>query len=127
MVFKSAIKAKEMKGRSLFFRALFCLPFVLSGLFIHSYHGELINNAQVTWQYVRDEQGQIYLGIDVEAPSGISIQHIRSKHKDITSSWALTNFPWWYKGEEASPSLKQFQDVLHPYLPFNKDSGCRSR
>lgn len=106
---------------NLFIRFLFCAPFVVTAIYIQSYHGELINNAEVEWQYVKNDEGRVYLALDVYSPSGIEIAGIFSDRKDVTDSWSLTNYPDWYKGRENFKDLPEFQDVLHPYLPYNND------
>ena len=110
-----------MRSKNLLHRFLFCLPFIAIVLYIRSYHGELINNTQVTWQYVQDTNRKIYLALDVYSPSGLKIESICSSFQDITNSWRLVNYPDWYKGRDKFPGLNAFQDVLHPYLPYNKD------
>lgn len=107
--------------RSFLIRIFFCLLFILTVLYINSYHGELINNAQVQWQYLKGKKGKIFLAIDVYAPSGIKIANIFSHGADITDSWRLINYPDWYKGRENFKKLSAFQEALHPYLPYNKD------
>jgi len=110
-----------MKLRNLLIRFLFCLPFVAVVFYAHSYKGELINNAQVQWQYVENSEGKLYLALDIYAPSGVKIAGIFSADRDITDCWQLINYPDWYKGRENFDKLSEFQDVLRPYLPFNKD------
>jgi len=110
-----------MKLKNLLIRLLFCLPFIAIVLYIHSYHGELINNAQVQWQYLENDEGKVYLALDVYAPSGIKIDDIYWGRKKVTDSWMLINYPDWYKGEKNCAGLSEFQDVLNPYLPYNDD------
>ena len=102
-------------------RLLFCLPFLCSILYIQSFHGQWINNADVQWQYVQDRQGDIYLALDIYAPSGVKIETISSGGKDVTGSWELSNYPSWYKGGKSFSGLESFERFLHPYLPFNTD------
>ncbi|MCJ7616587.1 MAG: glycosyltransferase family 39 protein [Desulfobacterales bacterium] len=110
-----------MKLKNLLIRLLFCMLFVAVVFYAHSYKGELINNAQVQWQYVENSEGELYLALDVYAPSGVKIAGIFLADRDITDCWQLINYPDWYKGRENFDKLSEFQDVLHPYLPFNKD------
>jgi len=102
-------------------RLLFCLPFVVIVFYIHGYHGELINNTSVYWQYVKNKEGKIYLALDVYSPSGIRIESIYSDGKDVTAFWRLANYPDWYKGKKNFKKLDEFQEELHPYLPYNED------
>ena len=113
----------KMKLKNLLSRVLFCLPFIVIALYIHSYHGEMINNSKVEWQYVKSDDGKTYLALDVYAPSGIEIDSIFSHSKDITPSWNLINYPDWYKGKNNFDKLSEFQEVLHPYLPYNDDDN----
>ena len=112
-------RLKRIKDVS--FRILFCLFFAVIIFYAQSYHGELINNAEARWQYVKDREGNLYLALDVHSPSGIKIEEIFSSSNKVTDSWTLINYPWWYKGSDDFPALSQFQEELHPYLPFNKD------
>ena len=109
----------KMQLKNLLSRLLFCLPFIAIVLYIHSYHGEMINNSKVEWQYVKSDDGKTYLALDVYAPSGIKIDSIFSHSKDITPSWNLINYPDWYKGKNNFDKLSEFQEVLHPYLPYH--------
>lgn len=110
-----------MKLKNLLIRFLFCLPFVAVVFYAHSYKGELINNAQVQWQYVENSEGKLYLALDIYAPSGVKIAGIFSADRDITDCWQLINYPDWYKGRENFKSLSKFNKVLHPYLPYHND------
>lgn len=110
-----------MKLKSFLLRFLFCLPFIAIVFYVHSYHGELVNNTEASWQYLRNNEGNVYLAIDAYSPSGIKIDGIFSKGRNVTSFWQLVNYPDWYKGRENFKKLSEFQEVLHPYLPFNKD------
>lgn len=110
-----------MRIKNLLIRFLFCLPFIATVLYVHSYHGELINNTEVHWQYVQNDEGKVYLALDVYAPSGIKIDGIFSNNREITDCWQLINYPDWYKGKENFDKFSEFQEVLHPYLPYNDD------
>ena len=116
-------KMNKMGLLNLINRFFFCLPFIAIVLYIHSYHGEMINNSKVEWQYVKSDDGKTYLALDVYAPSGIKIDSIFSHSKDITPSWNLINYPDWYKGKNNFDKLSEFQEVLHPYLPYNDDDN----
>ena len=91
-----------MTLKNLILRLLFSLPFIAAVFYLKSYHGELINNAEVQWQYLQNSKGKIFLGLDVYAPSGITIQEISSHPWDVTQSWKLVNYPDWFKGDENS-------------------------
>ena len=112
----------KMQLKNLLSRLLFCLPFIGIVLYIHSYHGEMVNNSKVEWQYVKSDDGKTYLALDVYAPSGIKIDSIFSHSKNITTSWNLINYPDWYKGKNNFDKLSEFQEVLHPCLPYHDDA-----
>ncbi len=102
-------------------RLLFCLPFLVIVFYIHSYHGEWINNTSLYWQYVKNQEDKVYLALDVYSPSGIRIEGIYSDGNDVTAFWRLTNYPDWYKGKKNFKKIDEFQEELHPYLPYNED------
>jgi len=110
-----------MRLKNFLFRLFFCLPFIAIVLYARSYHGELVNNAQVYWQYVQNEDDKIYLAMDVYSPSGIKIDEIFSHNERITDSWKLINYPDWYKDKENFEKFSEFKENLHPYLPYNND------
>src|SRR3990172_4946763 len=111
----------QVRSRKFISRILHCLPFIAISLYLHSYHGEWINNARVEWQYVQNDYGKVYLALDVYAPSGITIDGIFYRGRDVTDSWRLINYPDWYKGKKNFKKLDEFQEELHPYLPYNED------
>ncbi len=110
-----------MRSRKLISRLLFCLPFLVIVFYIHSYHGEWINNTSLYWQYVKNQEDKVYLALDVYSPSGIRIEGIYSDGNDVTAFWRLTNYPDWYKGKKNFKKIDEFQEELHPYLPYNED------
>ncbi|HBR14563.1 MAG TPA: hypothetical protein DD723_03335 [Candidatus Omnitrophica bacterium] len=105
-----------MTLKNLILRLLFSLPFIAAVFYLKSYHGELINNAEVQWQYLQNSKGKIFLGLDVYAPSGITIQEISSHPWDVTQSWKLVNYPDWFKGDENFERFPVFKQLVHPYL-----------
>ena len=110
------IKANPWWGR-----LLFCLPFFVVVGYVQSFHAELVNNAQVSWQYVQTGSGKVYLAVDAFSPSGIKMESIRAAGHDVARSFQLVNYPRWFKGKENFPGLEQFQNRLDLYLPYNKD------
>jgi hypothetical protein len=107
--------------KNFLFRLLFCLLFVALVFYVRSYNGELINNAQVQWQYLKSDEGIVYLALDVYSPSGIKINGIFSDDREVTDYWQLINYPDWYKGKENFEKIGEFRKILHPFLPYNKD------
>lgn len=109
-----------MTRKNVISRTLICLPFLAALIFIRGFHAQWIENSFVSWQLVRDAEGQVFLALDVEAPSGIRVERIRDGGRDVTDRWALINDPGWYDGQKRFPELPHFQEVLHPYLPDGK-------
>ncbi len=71
----------------------FALPFLVALFFLRSSANEYINNAEVRWQYVVSQKGRAYLALDVFAPSGIELEGIYYKGKDITDGWERVSAP----------------------------------
>ncbi|MBF0594829.1 MAG: hypothetical protein HQL22_07665 [Candidatus Omnitrophica bacterium] len=98
-------------------RLFFCLVFSLLTAYVCSYHGELINNSAVNWQYVKDINGHSYLALDVYAPSGVIVQNFSRKRHERFNGWHLLNYPQWFSGEDSFPQLRSFKNFLYPYFP----------
>lgn len=106
-----------MTLRKVFYRLLFSLPFLAAIFFVHGFHAEFVNNAQVHWQYVRDNEGKVYLALDVFSPSGIKVTRMDANGRDAADRWELVNAPLWFAGKSRFPQMGKFQDALPLYLP----------
>ena len=107
-----------MTVKNFFLRWLLCLPFLALAVFVHGYHGQLVNNASVQWQYAVDPSGQMALAVDAIAPSGIDLVGIYDGAMDVTAAWELENPAPWFEGTAGFPALGLFdQGQVNPYLP----------
>lgn len=101
--------------KKLILKCGFALLIVLFAYFLQRSQPTVINNIEAHWQYLSNQKGEVFLALEVSAPSGVRLDQILTQGRDCTGSWVLANPPDWHHPLK----FRQFDSSFHQYIqPF---------